>query len=59
MLTWIVDRIQELVEWTLALDREFAFLVALPFIVAFTALVAEIVRKCWAVLSNTSDKNVE
>lgn len=45
MLTWIIDRAHELIEWLVALDRPFAFLLALPFVVALAGLAAEIVRQ--------------
>jgi hypothetical protein len=35
----------ELVEWVLNLDREFAFLLSLPFLVAIAGLLAEGLRK--------------
>ena len=36
--------IDELVQWTISLDRSFAFLLALPFMVALAGLVAELAR---------------
>ncbi len=35
----------ELVEWILGLDRQFAFLLSLPFLVAFAGLLSEAVRQ--------------
>ena len=35
----------ELVEWILGLDRQFAFLLSLPFLVAFAGLLSEGVRQ--------------
>jgi hypothetical protein len=35
----------ELVEWILGLDRQFAFLLSLPFVVAFAGLLSEAVRQ--------------
>lgn len=37
--------IHELGEWIASLDRPFAFLLALPFMVALVGLVAELVRQ--------------
>jgi hypothetical protein len=34
----------ELIEWVMSLDREFAFLLALPFVVAIAGFIAEAVR---------------
>ena len=34
----------ELVEWVLNLDREFAFLLALPFVVAIAGLLSHVIR---------------
>lgn len=45
MLTWIIDRALELVQWLMALDRPFAFLLALPFMIALAGLAAELVRQ--------------
>ena len=44
-LAGIVEWVDELVLWLTALDRPFAFLLALPFIVALAGLVAEFVRQ--------------
>jgi hypothetical protein len=44
-IVWITNRLDELVQWLLALDRPFAFLLALPFIIALAALGAEVVRQ--------------
>jgi hypothetical protein len=41
----IVYWLDELVHWLIALDRPFAFLLALPFIVALAGLAAEFVRQ--------------
>ena len=35
----------ELVEWILGLDRRFAFLLSLPFLVAFAGLLSEAARQ--------------
>ena len=35
----------ELVDWILSLDRQFAFLLSLPFLVAFAGLLSEAVRQ--------------
>ncbi len=55
MLTWIIDRAHELIEWLMALDRPFAFLLALPFVVALAGLVAEFVRQRGGRLPNRSN----
>lgn len=55
MLTWIIDRAHELIEWLMALDRPFAFLLALPFVVALAGLVAEFVRQRGGRLLNRSN----
>jgi hypothetical protein len=44
-LAGTVDRVGELVQWLKELDRPFAFLLALPFMVALAGLVAELVRR--------------
>ena len=41
----ITERVGELIQWLLALDRPFAFLLALPFMVALAGLAAELVRQ--------------
>jgi hypothetical protein len=41
----IIDWIGEVVQWVTALDRPFAFLLALPFIVALTGLATELIRQ--------------
>ncbi len=45
MPTWIIDRAHELTQWLMALDRPFAFLLALPFMVALVGFIAEFVRQ--------------
>ena len=45
MLSWLLERLQELHQWLLTLDRPFAFLLALPFLVAAAAFVGELVRQ--------------
>ena len=37
--------IEEFGQWLMGLDRSFAFLLALPFMVALTSLIAELVRQ--------------
>ena len=44
-LAGIIDRFDELARWLMELDRPFAFLLAVPFIVALAGLVAEFVRQ--------------
>ena len=41
----IIDWIGGLVQWLTALDRPFAFLLALPFIVALAGLATELIRQ--------------
>lgn len=41
----MINRLDELVQWLMALDRQFAFLLALPFVIALAALAAELVRQ--------------
>ena len=43
-LAGVVDRVDELVQWLTALDRPFAFLLALPFFVALGCLVSDLVE---------------
>jgi hypothetical protein len=45
MLTWILQRLEELHQWLVMLERPFAFMLALPFIITVAALVAEFVRQ--------------
>jgi hypothetical protein len=52
MLSWVLQRLDELHQWLVALDRPFAFLLALPFIIALAALGAEFVRQRRARLSS-------
>ena len=40
-----IDRVGELADWLIALDRPMAFLLALPFMVALVGLVGEFVRR--------------
>ena len=54
-LAGIIDRVDELVQWLMALDRPFAFLLALPFMVALAGLVAEFVRQRRVRLPNRSN----
>ena len=51
-LAGTIDRVDELVQWLTALDRPFAFLLALPFMVAVAGLVAEFVRQRRVRLAN-------
>lgn len=44
-LTVMTHWVDELLQWLMALDRPFAFLLALPFIVALAGLAAEFVRQ--------------
>ena len=44
-LAGTVDRVDELVQWLTTLDRPFAFLLALPFIVALVGLAGELMRQ--------------
>lgn len=44
--------IEELGQWIIGLDRPFAFLLALPFMVALAGLVAEFVRQRRVRLAN-------
>lgn len=55
MPTWIIDRAHELMQWLMTLDRPFAFLLALPFVVALAGLAAEIVRQRGGRLPNRSN----
>jgi hypothetical protein len=41
----ISDWIEGVVQWLTALDRPFAFLLALPFIVALIGLATELIRQ--------------
>jgi hypothetical protein len=41
----VSEGIRELIQWLFALDLPFAFLLALPFLVAFAGLLAECVRQ--------------
>jgi hypothetical protein len=41
----IIDWIGGVVQWLTALDRPFAFLLALPFIVALVGLATELIRQ--------------
>ena len=41
----ITERVGDLIQWLMALDRPFAFLLALPFMVALAGLAAEFVRQ--------------
>ena len=50
-----IDRVDELVQWLTALDRPFAFLLALPFVVALAGLVGEFVRQRAGKLPNRSN----
>jgi hypothetical protein len=45
MVSWVLQRLDELHQWFVALDRPFAFLLALPFIIALAAFGAELVRQ--------------
>lgn len=54
-LAGIVERVDELVQWVMALDRPFAFLLALPFVVALAGLTAELVRQRRVKLGNRSN----
>jgi hypothetical protein len=45
MVTWVLQRVDELYQWLVALNRPFAFLLALPFIIAVAAFAAEFVRQ--------------
>lgn len=54
-LTGISDRVDELVQWLIALDRPFAFLLALPFAVVLAGLIAELVRQRRVKLANRSN----
>ena len=47
--------IEEFGQWLMGLDRSFAFLLALPFMVALAGLVAELVRQRRMKLPNRSD----
>ena len=51
----MIDRVDELLRWLMALDRPFAFLLALPFIVAIAGLAAEFVRQRRVRLSKRSN----
>ena len=51
----ITDRVDELVQWLMALDRPFAFLLALPFLVALAGVAAEFVRQRRVRLPNRSN----
>jgi len=51
-LAWTIDRFNELVQWLTTLERPFAFLLALPFMVALAGLVAEFVRQRRVRLAN-------
>ena len=55
MLTSVINRVDELLQWLTALDRPFAFLLALPFMVAAAALAAEFVRQRQLKLPNRSN----
>ena len=44
--------IEELGQWIISLNRPFAFLLALPFMVALAGLIAEFVRQRRARLAN-------
>ena len=44
-LAGIIERVYELGQWLTTLDRPFAFLLALPFIVAFAGLAGELMRQ--------------
>jgi hypothetical protein len=54
----IIHRVDELIQWLQALDRPFAFLLALPFMVALAGLVAELVRQRRARLPHRSNGEV-
>jgi hypothetical protein len=45
MLTWILQRLEEVRQWMVMLEPPFAFMLALPFIIAVAALVTEFVRQ--------------
>jgi hypothetical protein len=54
------DGIRELIQWLLALDPPFAFLLAMPFLVGFAGLLAECLRQHRArVISNHHKANHE
>ena len=44
-LAGTIDRVDELVQWLTTLNRPFAFLLALPFIVALAGLASELMRQ--------------
>ena len=52
MVTWVLQRVDELYQWLVALDRPFALLLALPFIIAVAAFAADFVRQHRARLSS-------
>ena len=55
----IIGWVDDLLRWVMALDRPFAFLLALPFMVALAGLAAEFVRQCRVRLSNRSNGEVK
>jgi hypothetical protein len=44
-MTWIFERLDEMIQWLVELDRPFAFLLAIPFMVALAGLAAEFMRR--------------
>jgi len=42
----VIGLVDDLIQWLVALDRSFLFLLALPFMVAVAGLAAELVRQC-------------
>jgi hypothetical protein len=56
-LAGIIERIGELGQWLTTLDRPFAFLLALPFIVALAGLAGELKRHRWVRPANRPTDN--
>jgi hypothetical protein len=53
-MIWLTARAVELWQWLLALEAPFAFLLALPFMVALAAFLGEGVRTLWSVHARKS-----